>query len=108
MHFIYAPFGIVGLETALGLALTELVHKQIISMSQLIEKFSINPRRILHLPSIEIKEGSMANLTLFDPELQWIVDIQQFKSKSKNSPFHGTKLKGKAIGIINNNASLFA
>ena len=67
-----------------------------------IEKFSVNPRRILSLPTINIQEGERANLTLLDPEIEWTVDIQSFRSKSKNSPFHGRKLKGKAIGIMNN------
>jgi dihydroorotase len=102
VEYAQAPFGIVGLETALGLAVTELVNKKILGLDQLIEKFSINPRHILRLPVIDIEEGEMANLTVFDPEKEWIVDIQAFKSKSKNSPFHGRKLKGKAIGTINN------
>ncbi|MDI6766345.1 MAG: dihydroorotase [Bacteroidota bacterium] len=102
VEFLFAPFGIVGLETAVSLASTELVHKNIISISQLIEKFSINPRRILNLPPILINEGVRANLTIFDPSIEWIVDIQKFKSKSKNSPFNGWKLKGKVFGIFNN------
>ncbi len=108
VEYIYAPFGIVGLETALGLAMTELVEKKIISLHQLIEKCSINPRKILHLAAIEIAEGKRANLTLFDPTREWVVDTQRFKSKSKNSPFHGMKLRGKAVGIINNSSSYFS
>jgi dihydroorotase len=108
VEYAQAPFGIVGLETALGLSVTELVNKKILGLDQLIEKFSTNPRRILSLPVIDIEEGEMANLTVFDPEKEWIVDIQSFKSKSKNSPFHGRKLKGKAIGTINNGKYWFA
>jgi dihydroorotase len=107
VEFAQAPFGIVGLETAIGLSITELVHKKYLDLNQLIEKFSINPRRILSLPAIVIQEGEKANLTIFDPEKEWIVDIQAFKSKSKNSPFHGRKLRGKAIGIINNGKIYF-
>jgi len=97
-----APFGIVGLETALGLAITELFMKNVLSLSQLVEKFSTNPRRILHLPTIRIAVGEMANLTIFDPVVQWVVDPQFFKSKSKNSPFGGFRLTGKAVGVLNN------
>jgi dihydroorotase len=97
-----APFGIVGLETAIGLAVTGLLQTGLLSLAQIIEKFSINPRRILHLPEIRIREGETANLTLFDPAAEWIVDPRRFKSKSKNTPFGGSKLVGKAIGVINN------
>lgn len=107
VEFNFAPFGIIGLETALGLAITELVERKYLSLSQLIEKFSINPRRILHLPQIKIEEGEIANLTIFDPVLDWTVDIQRFKSKSKNSPFDGKMLKGKSLGIVNNKSVYF-
>jgi dihydroorotase len=108
VEYAQAPFGIVGLETAIGLSVTELVNKKFLTLNQLIEKFSINPRRILSLPVVDIQEGEMANLTMVDPEKEWVVDIQAFKSKSKNSPFHGRKLQGKAIGIINNGKVWFA
>ncbi len=97
-----APFGIVGLETALGLVVTELVNGGVLTLSQMIEKMSTNPRRIVNLPEIRIAEGQHANLTIFDPAAEWIVDIQAFKSKSKNSPFGGRKLAGKPVGVINN------
>jgi dihydroorotase len=108
VEYAQAPFGIVGLETAIGLSVTELVNKKFLTFNQLIEKLSINPRRILSLPVVNIQEGEMANLTLVDPEKEWVVDIQAFKSKSKNSPFHGRQLKGKAIGTINNRKAWFA
>jgi dihydroorotase len=108
VEFAQAPFGIVGLETAIGLSFTELVHQKYLSIVQLIEKLSVNPRRILSLPAIQIQEGEIANLTLLDPTSEWTVDIQSFRSKSKNSPFHGRTLKGKAIGIINHGRTYFA
>jgi dihydroorotase len=98
-----APFGIVGLETSVGIALTELFHKNILSLYQLVEKMAVNPRRILRLPEIKIREGEMANLTLLDPLAVWVVDPQLFRSKSRNTPFGGYKLKGRAIGVINKN-----
>ncbi|MEK7669897.1 MAG: dihydroorotase, partial [Bacteroidota bacterium] len=107
VEYTEAPFGIVGLETALGLAISELVMKNYLSLYQLVEKFSTNPRRILSLPLILIQEGEKANLTLFDPSAEWVVDRQTFKSKSKNTPFQGRRLQGKALGIFNNKKSLF-
>ena len=88
-----AAFGIVGLETAVGLMLTHLVDKKILSLNQLIEKMSIHPRRILQLPDNMIKDGEMANFTIIDPDLAWTVDRGRFLSKSKNltptiSPFN--------------------
>jgi dihydroorotase len=107
VEFIAAPFGIVGLETAIGLSISQLVEPKILTLLQNIEKLSTNPRRILHLPEIKIAEGEKANLTLLDPTIEWSVKVQQFKSKSKNSPFDGWKLKGKALGILNNGKILF-
>ncbi|MGE5314586.1 MAG: dihydroorotase [Acidobacteriota bacterium] len=100
VDYIQAPFGIVGLETAIGLAVTELVLPGILTIPQLIEKFSTNPRRIIGR-EIRVEEGQPAVLTLFNPEEDWTVDCAGFHSKSKNSPFQGRLLKGKAVGIVN-------
>jgi dihydroorotase len=105
VDYIQAPFGIVGLETAIGLTITELVEKKYLTISQMIEKFSTNPRKIIGR-EIKVAEGEKANLTFIDPEIDWKVEIQQFHSKSKNSPFQGRVLKGKAVGIINNGTML--
>lgn len=101
VEFIYAPNGIIGLETQLGLVLTELYHKKYLTLEQIVEKLSINPRKVLSLPVPEIKEGATANLSIFDPNEEWTVDIKKFKSRSINSPFGGRKLKGKALAVIN-------
>ncbi|MCK9210250.1 MAG: dihydroorotase [Ignavibacteriaceae bacterium] len=101
MEFEYAPNGIVGLETQIGLALTELYHKKVLTIEQLVEKFAINPRKILNLPICKFEIGDAANLTVIDVNEIWSVDISQFKSKSKNSPFNKRLLKGKAVGVIN-------
>lgn len=106
VEFTQAPFGIVGLETALGLCVSELVNPGILTWVDLIQKLSTNPRRIVGLPELKIQPGERANLTLIDPKKEWTVDTGAFQSKSKNSPFHGRRLTGKAIGIINN-GSLF-
>jgi dihydroorotase len=102
VEYDVAPFGIVGLETAIGLALTELVGKGVLSVYELVEKLSSNPRKILHLPEIRIVEGEIANLTIVDPDAEWVVDPRKFRSKSKNTPFGGYRLTGKPLGVINN------
>lgn len=107
MEFIYAPNGIVGLETQLGLALTELYQKKQLTIEQLVEKFAINPRKILRLEIPTIEKGKKANLTIFDPDQVWTVDASKFKSKSKNSPFDKRLLTGKAVGVINKNQMYF-
>jgi dihydroorotase len=102
VEYIQAPFGIVGLETAIGLAITELVEQGYLSLHQLVEKLSTNPRKICSLSTIKIEPGERANLTLFDPRAEWTVNAQSFRSKSKNTPFNGRKLRGKPVGVLNN------
>ena len=97
-----APFGIVGLETAVGLAYTYLVDKGIITLEEMINKMSVNPRRLLGLPEIRIHEGYPANLTILDVNKTWKVEPDKFHSKSKNTPFAGWELKCKPVGIVNN------
>jgi dihydroorotase len=105
VDYLQAPFGIVGLETAIGLAITELVETHVLTLAQLIEKFSTNPRKIIR-KTVEIHEGGIANFTFLDPGIVWTVKADQLKSKSKNSPFNGRELKGKAVGIFNHNTLL--
>ncbi len=107
MEFIYAPNGILGLETQVGLALSELVHKKHLTLAQLIEKLSINPRLILNLPVPQIKVGEPANLTILDTEQVWTIDISKFKSKSKNSPFDKRLVTGKSVAVINKKKMFF-
>jgi dihydroorotase len=97
VEFDFAPNGLVGLETALGLVITELINKRILTWPQAIAKLTINPARILNLPGGRIKVGSPADITIIDPKASWIVDPSRFQSKSKNSPFGGRKLRGKAV-----------
>lgn len=102
--FDQAPNGVVGLETSLGLSLTALVHTGILSMSQLIEKMSVNPRRILGLPQPHIAVGERANLCIFDPEAEWLVRPALFRSKSTNTPFADAPVKGKPVLTFNKGA----
>lgn len=97
-----APFGIVGLETSLGLTLNELYHRGIITLVGLVRLMSTNPARILGLTSGTLKPGSPSDLTLFDPDKEWVVDESKFLSASRNTPFSGWRLKGKAVTVIVN------
>lgn len=97
-----APFGIVGLETAVGLTYTYLVDKGIITLEEMINKMSVNPRRLLGLKDISISEGSPANLTILDVNKVWKVNASEFHSKSKNTPFDGWELKCRPVGVVNN------
>lgn len=101
-EFEFAPNGILGLETEVGLAISELYSKKILSLEQLIEKMAINPRKILNIPVPKFEVGEMANLTILDTESIWTVDINKFKSKSHNSPYDKKLMTGKAFGVINN------
>ena len=108
VEFQAAPFGIVGLETAIGLAMTELVHTNLLSLERLVELMAVNPRRILRLPDVAVEEGGVANLTIIDPAQEWVVDPGRFRSKSRNTPFSGRRLKGRPIGILNNGQVFWA
>ena len=99
--FAKAPFGIVGLETAVGLAYTFLVKNEVISFTKMIEKMSVNPRKILGLEEIKFSEGEKANLTVLEKNKKWVVDKNKFKSKSGNTPFNGYELYCKPYCVIN-------
>lgn len=98
-EFSYAPPGLIGLETALALTLTNLVDPGHLSMTQAIERLSVAPARILGLDGQggPIEAGSQANLCVFDPDATWTVDVHAFNSKSRNTPFAGQHLKGKVV-----------
>jgi dihydroorotase len=95
-----APFGIVGLETSLGLSLTELVHSGLIDLPTLIERMSCAPARSTSLPGGTLALGAAADVTIFDPDLEWTVDPARFVSLSRNTPFTGWKLRGRATHTI--------
>ncbi len=100
VEFDAAPFGMVGLETALGLVITELIEKRVLTWSETIARMTLNPAKILKLNAGQIKIGMPADVTIIDPEVNWVVEPREFKSKSKNSPFGGRKLKGRAFLTI--------
>jgi len=95
-----APFGIIGLETALGVALTELVHPGVISLWHLISLLSANPARIINQRLGRIQIGGAADLTLFDPELAWTYRAATGRSKSRNTPFDGRTFRGAVMATI--------
>ena len=101
VEFIKAPFGMIGLETALGIIHTKLVLTGKLTIERMIESMTSAPRRVMGLNEVMIKPGETANLTLFNPDEKWIVDRDLFNSKSKNTPFHGWELTGRAVGVIN-------
>jgi dihydroorotase len=100
VEFDYAPFGITGLETELALSLMQLVHTKRISLADMIAKFTVNPARLLNLNKGTLSVGADADVTVFDPDYDWIFHAEDSASKSKNSPFSGWKLKGKAVATI--------
>ncbi|MCB9339820.1 MAG: dihydroorotase [Lewinellaceae bacterium] len=101
VEFPFADFGAIGLETAFALSHTHL--RNLLSISELIEKLAIAPRRVLSLPIPAIKVGAPANLTIFDPKQEWAFSQKDIYSKSRNTPFVGWHFTGKVIGIVHNN-----
>ncbi|MGQ9511888.1 dihydroorotase [Thermodesulfitimonas sp.] len=99
VEFDAAPFGMVGLETAVGLAMA-LVREGVLTLPQLAAKLTINPARLLGLAGGSLREGAPADVTLIDPELEETVEPESFASKGKNTPFAGWRLKGLPVGVV--------
>jgi dihydroorotase len=103
VEFDRAPFGIIGLETALGLALTALHHGAGVPLARIVELLSTNPARIVNLKDRgTLLPGAIADVTLFDPKKRWTCDLSKSRSISRNSPFDGWKLTGKVAATIVN------
>jgi dihydroorotase len=100
VEFDRAPFGIIGLETAIPLALDRLVHAGLIRLPRLVDLMSVNPARILRVPGGSLAEGSRADVTILAPELKVRVDAQKMRSRSKNTPFDGWELRGGVAATI--------
>jgi len=94
IEFGYAAFGMVGFETALPLALTNLYHAGHMTLESVIEKMTVNPAEMLGLTKGSIAVGKICDITIFDANEEYAIDISKFESKSKNSPFDGYKVKG--------------
>jgi dihydroorotase len=100
VEFDYAPFGITGLETELALSLMQLYHAKHLNLVDLITKFTVNPAKLLKLAKGTLSVGADADVTVFDPEREWVYHAKDSASKSLNSPFFGWTLKGKAVATV--------
>lgn len=101
LEYDRAPFGITGLETSVGLAMTELVHKGVIDLERLVELCSTGPAKILRLDGRgTLKPGSVADVTILDPEIPWTYSNAESRSKSRNSPFDGRQFAGAVIATV--------
>jgi dihydroorotase len=101
VEFTRAPNGIIGLDTAWPVAVRRLIQSEKMELQDVLKKLIENPRRILNIAIPKIKEGEPANLTIFNTDEQWMYDEKQVHSKSKNSPYLGAKMTGRALAIYN-------
>jgi dihydroorotase len=100
VEFDYAPFGITGFETELALALMQLVHAKRLPLADLIAKYTVNPAKLLRLAKGTLSVGADADVTVFDPDREWMFTREATASKSTNNPFYGWPLKGKATATV--------
>src|SRR5206468_2845206 len=100
VEFDYAPFGITGLETELALSLMQLYHTKRLGLSELIAKYTLAPAQLLRLRKGTLSVGADADITIFDPNREWVFEPDTSASKSSNSPFYGWPLKGKTVAVI--------
>jgi dihydroorotase len=100
VEFDYAPFGITGLETELALSLMQLYHAKHLSLADLIVKFTVNPAKLLKLSKGTLSVGADADVTVFDPDREWVFTTADSASKSLNCPFFGWTFKGRALATI--------
>lgn len=98
--FSEAPFGVVGLETALALTITFLVEPGHVSLARAIELWTAAPRRIFDLPEVDLEPGSVADLVLFDPRSEWTVNPKLFYSKGRATPFAGWTVRGRVLATM--------
>ena len=101
-EYRFAPSGFPGLETALGVILTSLYHSGKFSLPEIIEKMSSNPAKVFNLNRGSLEVGKVADVVIFDPELEWAVDDKKFYTRGTHCPFVGKTLKGKAVATIVN------
>ncbi len=95
-----APFGVIGLETAFALLYTELVLGGALTLGALVRRLSADPARAMGLEAPRLRPGARADLTAFDTESEWIVDPDRFRSRGRNTPFAGWRLRGRAVYTI--------
>ena len=102
-----APSGMIGLETPLAITLTALYHTKKMELPDIIRRMTTNPADILHLPKGRMSLGVDADLTIFDPDEEWVIDPEQFASKARNTPFAGRKVKGRVKYTIVNGRVIY-
>ncbi len=100
LEFLYAPFGMIGLETALSLYIKALIDENVLDWPALVAKLTINPARILGLDKGTLSQDADADITLVDPEKVWTIDVDHFYSRSRNCPYHGWKVRGRVVGTL--------
>ncbi|MDR0932831.1 MAG: dihydroorotase [Victivallales bacterium] len=100
VEFDCAPFGIIGLETALSLCYTELVAKGVIDLPKLVKLFTTGPAEVLGFEDYSLADGNCADIVIFDPTKKYTVDADKFKSKSRNTPFNGQQVQGKVCATL--------
>jgi len=100
VEFAYAPFGVIGLETAVPVCITELYHTGHLDLKDLISKFTSGPAEVLGIDAGTIETGKKADVTILNPGLSYTIDKEKFYSKSRNTPFNGKKMKGRAVATI--------
>jgi dihydroorotase len=108
VEFDRAPFGIVGLETAVSLCFDRLVHAEVVSLVRLIELLSVNPARILRVPGGSLAVGATADITVLAPDLDVTIDAARMRSRSKNTPFDGWRLRGGVAATIVGGRTVYA
>lgn len=99
-EFEQCPNGVIGLETLLPICIAALIEPGRLTWLQLIEKLTVNPARVLGIDRGTLKPDAEADATIIDPRLEWTIDPNRFKSKSRNCPFAGWKVRGKAVGVL--------
>lgn len=99
-EYMYAPSGFPGLETTLGLLLTELYHKGKMDLPALIAKMTSAPAALFHLNAGSLEAGMPADITVIDLDKEWVVDAEQFYTRGTHSPYVGYRLKGKAVMTV--------
>jgi dihydroorotase len=107
VEFSLAPSGMIGMESMLPVAITELIGKAL-TWPELIAKLTINPARILGIPKGTLAPGADADVTIIDPDAEWTIDVAAFKSKSRNCPFDGKPVRGRAVRTIVGGDTKFA
>ena len=99
-EFQHAPFGVIGLEFALPLFIEALVTPGLIGWPRLIDALSTRPARLLGVPGGSLQVGQPADITLIDPEIEWTIDVEKLRSKSRNTPFDGRRVRGRAVATL--------